>query len=76
MQNKPNLQKSQVNVKHCKKMTYENIANWTLGENKPKQTQFYPPQADLSAVLSADLSGDLSAEALAKTEAWRRRIQT
>ncbi len=29
----------QMNLKLCKKMTYENNFNWTLGENKPKQSQ-------------------------------------
>ncbi len=40
MQNKPNFQKSQMNVSNYLKMTYENKYNWTLGENKPKQSQF------------------------------------
>jgi len=51
MQNKPNFQKSQMNVNPYNTTDYENIANWTLGENKPnsnpikaktkpKQTQF------------------------------------
>ena len=46
MQNKPNFQKSQMNATSLVAMAYENIANWTLGENKPnsnpikaKQTQ-------------------------------------
>jgi len=39
MQNKPNFKNSQINLKLCKKMAYENICNWTLGENKPNQTQ-------------------------------------
>ncbi len=53
MQNKPNLQKSQVNVKDCKKMTYENKYNWTLGENKPNskpiQSQSNPIQTQNKA---------------------------
>ena len=51
MQNKPNFRKAQMNVRPAITMDYENIANWTLGENKPnskpikpktnpKQTQF------------------------------------
>ncbi len=40
MQNKANFQKSQANVTSLVTTDYENIANWTLGENKPKQTQF------------------------------------
>ncbi len=35
MQNKPNFQKSQMNVNPDNRTDYENIANWTLGENKP-----------------------------------------
>jgi len=42
--------KSQMNVKPYNTTDYENIANWTLGENKPNtnpiQTQSCPPPAD------------------------------
>ena len=41
-QNKPNFQKSQMNANSLATMNYENISNWTLGENKPNQTQFKP----------------------------------
>jgi hypothetical protein len=40
MQNKPNLPDAQMNVTYLITMDYENKSNWTLGENKPKQTQF------------------------------------
>jgi hypothetical protein len=40
MQNKPNLQKSQMNVNPYNTTDYENISDWTLGENKPNQSQF------------------------------------
>jgi len=40
MQNKANFQKSQMNVKSIHTVVYENKSNWTLGENKPKQSQF------------------------------------
>ncbi len=40
MQNKPNFQKSQMNVSTFSQKDYENKYNWTFGENKPKQTQF------------------------------------
>ncbi len=40
MQNKPNFQKSQMNVSIFSQKAYENINDWTLGENKPNQTQF------------------------------------
>ena len=35
MQNKPNFIKSQMNLNPYNAMDYENIANWTLGKNKP-----------------------------------------
>jgi len=35
MQNKPNFRKSQMNVNSLITMDYENISDWTLGENKP-----------------------------------------
>ncbi len=35
MQNKPNFRKSQMNVSIFSTMDYENLSNWTLGENKP-----------------------------------------
>jgi hypothetical protein len=52
MQNKPNFQKSQMNVNISTKMSYENKCNWTLGENKPNsnpiQTQFKPNQSQFA----------------------------
>jgi len=35
MQNKPNFQKSQMNVTPYNTTDYENKSNWTLGESKP-----------------------------------------
>ncbi len=35
MQNKANFRKSQMNVNLYNTTDYENIANWTLGENEP-----------------------------------------
>ncbi len=35
MQNKPNFQKSQMNVKPYNTKEYENKRDWTIGENKP-----------------------------------------
>jgi len=40
MQNKPNFRKSQMNLTIFSTKDYENISDWTLGQNKPKQTQF------------------------------------
>jgi len=42
MQNKPNFQKSQMNVSSILTTDYENIANWTLGENKPNSNPNKP----------------------------------
>ena len=48
MQNKPNLLNTQMNVTSLITVDYENIANWTLGENKPNskpiQSQSNPIQ--------------------------------
>jgi len=41
MQNKPNFRKPKMNLNSLLTMDYENISDWTLGENKPKQTQHY-----------------------------------
>jgi len=35
MQNKPNFRKSQMNVNIYNTKNYENISDWTIGENKP-----------------------------------------
>jgi len=40
LQNKPNFRKSQMNVNLYITTDYENKSNWTLGENKPNQSQF------------------------------------
>jgi len=42
MQNKPNFQKSQMNVNLYNTMDYENLSNWTLGENKPNSNPIKP----------------------------------
>jgi len=34
MQNKPNFQKSQMNVNSYNTKAYENISNWTIGQSK------------------------------------------
>ncbi len=48
MQNKPNLRKAEMNARSLITVDYENIANWTLGENKPNsnpiQAQTNPKQ--------------------------------
>jgi hypothetical protein len=47
MQNKPNFPKSQMNINPYNTTNYENIANWTIGQNKPNQTQFPKSQNEL-----------------------------
>jgi len=42
MQNKPNFKDAQMNVSIFSQMAYEYKHSWTLGENKPNQTQFKP----------------------------------
>ncbi len=42
MQNKPNFQKSQMNVKSYNTMNYENLSDWTIGENKPNSNPNKP----------------------------------
>ncbi len=42
MQNKPNFQKSQMNVSIYLRTAYENKSNWTLGENKPNSNPIKP----------------------------------
>ena len=42
MQNKPNLLDAQMNVSSILTTVYENIANWTLGQNKPNSNPIKP----------------------------------
>jgi len=42
MQNKPNFRKSQMNVNIYNTTDYENIANWTIGQNKPNSNPIKP----------------------------------
>jgi len=42
MQNKPNLQDAQMNVNPYNRTDYENIANRTLGQNKPNSNPIKP----------------------------------
>ncbi len=51
MQNKPNLRKSQMNVTSLTTVDYENIANWTLGENEPnsKPNKANSPEGKIDA---------------------------
>ncbi len=42
MQNKPNFQKSQMNVNTYNTTDYENISDWTIGQNKPNSNPIKP----------------------------------
>ncbi len=42
MQNKPDFQKSQMNVSIFSKKDYENNSNWTFGKNKPNSNPIKP----------------------------------
>ncbi len=54
MQNKPNFQKSQMNVSIFSKTDYENISDWTLGQNKPNSNPIKPnsPKAKMNVNLT------------------------
>ena len=41
-QNKPNFKKAEMNVTSIITKDYENMSNWAIYENEPKQTQFLP----------------------------------
>ena len=42
MQNKPNFQKSQMNLSILLQMDYENKRNWTIGQSKPNSKPIKP----------------------------------
>ncbi len=42
MQNKPNFPKSQMNVSIFSQIDYENISDWTIGQNKPNSNPIKP----------------------------------
>jgi len=58
MQNKPNLQKSQMNINQYNKKAYENKYNWTLGENKPNSNPIKPnyrkAQMNVNSLITKD----------------------
>ncbi len=58
MQNKPNFQKSQVNVSIYLQTAYENKSNWTLGENKPNSNpnkpNFRKAQMNVNSLITKD----------------------
>ncbi len=58
MQNKPNFRKAQMNVSSILTTDYENIANWTLGENKPNSNPIKPnfrkAQMNVNSLITKD----------------------
>jgi len=42
MQNKPNFRKAQMNISVYSTMDYENLGDWTLGQNKPNSNPIKP----------------------------------
>jgi len=62
MQNKPNFQKSQMNVKSYNTTDYENKSNWTLGESKPNSNPIKPnlpdTQMSVNSILTKDYEGN------------------
>jgi len=62
IENKPNFQKSQMNVSILLQMDYENKRDWTIGQNKPNskpiQSQSNPicrmPKMGVNSILTKD----------------------
>ena len=42
MQNKPNFRKAQMSANAFSQMDYENISDWTIGQNKPNSNPIKP----------------------------------
>jgi len=58
MQNKPNFRKPKMNVYPLVTMDYENISDWTLGENKPNSNPIKPnfrkAQMNINSLITKD----------------------
>jgi len=58
MQNKPNFQKAKMNVNPYITKEYENISDWTLGQNKPNSNpnkpNFKKAQMNVNLTLTKD----------------------
>jgi len=58
MQNKPNFQKAKMIVSSLITMNYENISNWTLGQNKPNSNpnkpNFLKAQMNVNSLVTKD----------------------
>ena len=71
MQNKPNLRRSQMNVRSYNTKDYENKSSWTLGENKPKQSQNKPNSNPISEMPKMNVNISITKDYENKT-AFRR----
>jgi len=58
MQNKPNFKKSQMNVNLYNTANYENISDWTLGENKPNSNPIKPNFQKAKMIVNAFITKD------------------
>ncbi len=74
MQNKPNLQKSQMNVNLYNTTDYENISNWTLGENKPNSNPIKPNLKRAKMNINLTLTKDYEKKTLG--ERGKKQSQT
>ncbi len=58
MQNKPNFQDAQMNVSTFSQMDYENLSDWTLGQNKPNsnpiKANFLKAQMNVNSLITKD----------------------
>jgi len=58
MQNKPNFQKSQMNVNLYNTKDYKNNSNWTLGESKPNsnpiKANFKKAKINVNSLITKD----------------------
>jgi len=62
MQNKPNLPKAQMNVNKVLTKDYENISDWTLGENKPNTKPIKANLLDVKMNVTSVLTKDYENE--------------
>jgi len=58
MQNKPNFQKSQMNVTIFSQMVYKNIRDWTLGQNKPNSNPIKPNLQNAQMNINSPITKD------------------
>ncbi len=58
MQNKPNSRKSQMNVNIYNITDYENISDWTLGQNKPNSNPIKPNSRKAKMNVNSSITKD------------------